>query len=222
MSTLQVQITSDGSTTLWNAELDETYHSRHGAATESVHVFIRNGLDHWLEMHPQAKQVRVFEMGFGTGLNMLLAWSWAEAHDVVVRAVSVEAFPLTREIWEQLTFPGMDSSRIQRVHEASWEKESALTAAFHLTKQQSDLRGKNLSQAQFDVIFYDAFAPSRQPDLWDEAMIRKMAAALAPGGVWATYCAQGQLKRNLRAAGLVVESLPGPPGKREMVRALRP
>ena len=218
-SGLSVQFTPDGSTTLRHEELDETYHSRHGALTESVHVYIENGLAYRHREDGSPRPLRIFEMGFGTGLNALLTWDYADREKVPVEYASVEKHPLEETIWQQLRFPGVSQESVRIAHEASWEERVILSPFFSLTKRNVDLRDAGIARSAFDVVYYDAFAPSRQPDLWDAQTIGKTAAALAPQGVWVTYCAQGQLKRNLRAAGLLVESLPGPPGKREMVRA---
>lgn len=219
---LTVEVTGDGSTTLRNAELEETYHSLHGAYTESMHVFIRAGLNQWNELHQGILQVRIFEMGFGTGLNAALAWSWADQKRIPVEYHSIELYPLSEGITRELSFPGVSTDQLTLLHEAKWEERLSLSGNFTLKKEFADIRKFELVANSIDVIFYDAFAPSRQPDLWSISVMRKMADALVQGGVLVSYCAQGQFKRNLREAGLMVESLQGPPGKREMVRAMKP
>lgn len=218
---LTVEITGDGSTTLRNADLQETYHSMHGAVTESRHVFIHAGLEHWRSLFPHKSSLNVFEMGFGTGLNAALTWQWAITTKISVHYHSVELYPLPVPVSEKLSFPGIPTEQLSQLHQAVWSESFSPFENFYLKKECVDIREASPEANSIDLIFYDAFAPSRQPDLWSATLMHKMSDALAPGGVLVSYCAQGQFKRNLRDAGLVVESLPGPPGKREMVRALK-
>lgn len=200
---LKIITTSDGSHSLLNVDLDETYHSRHGAVQESMHVFIKNGLD-----LVSKEEVNVFEVGFGTGLNALLTAQSGRK----VNYTTIEAFPLPEEIYSQLNYePREVLLSLHRNH-----KSQILNLDFN--KLHTTLQSVKLDPV-YDIIFYDAFAPSKQPAMWEFPMIEKVCNALTPGGLFVTYCAKGQLKRDLKTLGMEVETLAGPPGKKEMVRA---
>jgi tRNA U34 5-methylaminomethyl-2-thiouridine-forming methyltransferase MnmC len=185
--------------------MDETYHSRHGAVQESMHVFIKNGLDRCI-----AEEINVFEVGFGTGLNALLTALSGKK----VNYTSIEAFPLEEEVYSQLNYEPKDL--LLELH----RNQELQTANFKLQKIHITLQSVQLDSV-YDIIFFDAFAPSKQPEMWELPMIAKVCNALKPGGIFVTYCAKGQLKRDLKSLGLEVETLPGPPGKKEMVRGTK-
>jgi len=214
--------TGDGSHSLRNEALNETYHSVHGAVQESVHVFIRNGLEHRLQ-DSHDKPLSIFEVGFGTGLNALLSVNYALEHAVPVTYTSIEAFPVPEEIWRTLNYASTEEAqkKFHSLHEVPWETEQPIVSSFQLRKMHTTLENVALPPSSFDVIYFDAFAPNKQPDLWTLSMLEKVAVLLKPGGVFVTYCAKGQLKRDLKSLGLTTETLPGPPGKKEMVRATR-
>jgi tRNA U34 5-methylaminomethyl-2-thiouridine-forming methyltransferase MnmC len=205
---LKIITTSDGSHSLLNVDLDETYHSRHGAVQESMHVFIKNGLDVYVK-----EETNVFEVGFGTGLNALLTLLSGRR----VNYTTIETFPLGEEIYNQLNYEPKDV--LQQLHHAPWNQGSQI-GDVKLTKLHIDLESISL-QPVYDIVYYDAFAPSKQPAMWEFPLIEKVCNALTPGGLFVTYCAKGQLKRDLRSLGLDVETLAGPPGKKEMVRAVK-
>lgn len=218
---LKVLNTADGSTTLELDGIDETYHSRHGALTESLHVFIQNGLN---EILTQDEPVHILEMGFGTALNALLSWRWAEKNKKKVVFRSLEAFPLEKEIWSSLRFRGLvndEQEQIQLLHEAEWDTKIELSEYFSLWKEHIDLQSWKSEDWKADIAFYDAFGPRTQPELWTIEALKKITDELKSGGLFLTYCAQGQFKRNLKELEMEVEALPGPPGKREMTRALK-
>jgi tRNA U34 5-methylaminomethyl-2-thiouridine-forming methyltransferase MnmC len=218
---LQIILTSDGSHSLLNTALNETYHSHHGALQESLHVFIRNGLEHFYEKsHPQT--IRIFEVGFGTGLNALLSMQFAAIRKVDIEYISIEAFPLQKDVWSRLNYAQSlnAAEQFQKLHEAQWHDWQNMDVNFRLKKLNITLQEITLDQ-QFDVIYFDAFAPNKQPEMWELPMLEKVVNALAPEGVFVTYCAKGQLKRDLKSLGLQVETLAGPPGKKEMVRGLK-
>lgn len=200
-------ITADGSHSVEIPEWKVFYHSMHGAIQESMHVFIEAGLKYWWNAHADVAECRVFEMGFGTGLNALLTLKTGKK----VVYETVEAFPLEQEITDSLNFGGAE------LHSCAWNTVLAITPTFSLKKVQGNLLDYTPGQA--DVIYYDAFAPDAQPELWTEAIFEKLYSIMAPGGVLVTYCSKGSVRRALQAAGFVVEKLPGPKGKREMVRA---
>jgi tRNA U34 5-methylaminomethyl-2-thiouridine-forming methyltransferase MnmC len=183
------------------------------------------GLDSWLMENPQKKPLRIFEVGFGTGLNAWLTLVWAEQNQTPVLYHTIEPFPLDEEIYSQLNYGDMDDGifhykpYLQRLHKAPWNEGTVLSEYFNMKKEKSTLAEVKLYPS--DVIFFDAFAPSKQPELWTKEILNKVTDYLNPGGVFTTYCATGELKRNLKELELEVETLPGPPGKKEMTRAWR-
>ena len=220
---IQLIATKDGSHSLLNLQLDETYHSRHGAVQESMHVFIKNGLQHWLEQHP-SQDVSIFEVGMGTGLNVLLTLQEAISSDRIFYYTTLEPFPVLSEIIDQLNYAEfVEDTSLQplfpEIHDSPWEQEVPLCKNFIFKKLQNTVQEATLKPTAFDVIYFDAFAPNKQPNLWTYEILDKVTSLLRPGGVWVTYAAKGQMKRDLKALGLEVETLPGPPGKAEMVRA---
>jgi tRNA U34 5-methylaminomethyl-2-thiouridine-forming methyltransferase MnmC len=215
-------LTQDGSHSLLHEQLNETYHSTHGAIQESKHVFIEKGL---MEFPPgKQEKLRVLEVGFGTGLNALLAFEFGERSSRTVEYHTLEAFPLSRDIWSQLNYVeslGMRDT-FEMLHSVSWGNTHLLGKHFEFCKTNVLLQDAALLAGNYNVVFFDAFAPSKQPEMWTEGVLSKVCDAIAPGGIFVTYCAKGQLKRDLRSIGMLVETLPGPPGKKEMVRARRP
>ena len=226
MENIQLIQTNDGSSSLLNTTLNETYHSTHGAIQESTHVFINNGLQYFVEKNHPAS-VSVFEVGFGTGLNALLALLFSEENKIKVDYTSIEAFPIDWEIASQLNYPEQlkrndTQNYFQQLHQVEWSKRIKVSEKFSLLKVKTPIQGFEFLQAQFDVIFFDAFAPTKQPEMWALPVLERIVHAIKPGGVFVTYCAKGQVKRDLKSLGMFVESLAGPPGKREMVRAIKP
>ena len=205
-----------------NEGLSETYHSVHGALQESLHVFIKNGLEHVVQ--GISKPISIFEVGFGTGLNTLLTLQFSTQHQTKIHYTSIEASPLTEEIWSKLNYASMldFETEFKNIHTAEWGVTQPISADFNLLKLNITLQRLEFSAGEFDLIYYDAFAPSKQPELWTFAILEKVVLGLKQGGVFVTYCAKGQLKRDLARLGLKVETLPGPPGKKEMVRAVKP
>jgi tRNA U34 5-methylaminomethyl-2-thiouridine-forming methyltransferase MnmC len=220
---LKIITTADGSHSLFNEELNETYHSVHGAIQESVHVFIENGLQYVLE-RSSVLPISIFEVGFGTGLNALLTLQYLQRHAKTVNYTAIDRSPLEKEIWSMLNYALLLNleAEYKDLHCSAWDEPQALTANFNFLKLNNTLQQATLSKESFDLVYYDAFAPSKQPDLWSLDVLGKIFEALRPGGVLVTYCAKGQLKRDLHNLGLVVETLEGPRGKKEMVRALKP
>jgi tRNA U34 5-methylaminomethyl-2-thiouridine-forming methyltransferase MnmC len=215
---IEIITTADGSHTLRDQALGETYHSVHGAIQESVHVFIEKGLMFFTGKGKP--EITILEMGFGTGLNALLTLQKARVHKQKVIYTTVEPYPLPENIWSVLNYTegGSDAEEFKLLHSSPWQIGIPLDPCFELLKIRTTLQEYVPECESFDLIYYDAFAPSKQPELWELQMLKKVVAALKPGGVFVTYCAQGQLKRNLKALMLDVETMPGPPGKKEMVR----
>jgi tRNA U34 5-methylaminomethyl-2-thiouridine-forming methyltransferase MnmC len=220
-SDIAIITTGDGSHSLLNTALNETYHSVHGAIRESKHVFIKEGLEFFLKTFGK-KEVRILEIGFGTGLNAFLSALYAIKLGIQMYYQSWEKFPIGREVYTKLNYADELGSKelFLQLHESAWGKTIDMTEDFSLEKRNGDLIVDSLANDElYDIVFYDAFAPSKQPEMWTLEVLKKTIAQLNRNGVWVTYCAKGQLKRDLKMLGLRVESLPGPPGKREMLRA---
>ncbi|WP_347157388.1 tRNA (5-methylaminomethyl-2-thiouridine)(34)-methyltransferase MnmD [Pontibacter chitinilyticus] len=221
---LEIRQTKDGSNTLFVPELNEHYHSVHGALQESQHVFIKYGLEHVLQTK---KDVKILEVGFGTGLNAILTFPFAQAKQAFIQYDTLEKYPLAADVVEQLHYeriilnPELYEVFLQ-MHQATWNKPVDLIPYFTLQKIHETLEEFIAPDQYYDLVYFDAFAPDKQPELWAAAIFDKLYKALRPGGVLVTYCAKGSFKRSLKAAGFTVEALPGPPGKREMTRGLKP
>ncbi len=214
---LKIQTTQDGSHTLYIPSLDEHYHSTHGSIQESQHVFIRAGFN-----AIQQSSVDILEVGFGTGLNAMLTINEANKQKKKVFYYGIEKYPLPPEILEKLNFKKLlrNGDDFSRIHACPWETREVINPWFSLYKTRTDLLDAVLPDL-FDLIYYDAFSPGVQPSLWKEPVLQKMARVLRPGGVFITYCARGAVRRALADSGLKVERLPGPPGKREILRAIK-
>lgn len=216
--------TRDGSYSLFNSQINETYHSIHGALQESRHVFIEHGL-HYLQNKFGLKALAIFEVGFGTGLNALLAAEFAEKHGIQIDYCAIETFPLSWEMAAQLNYGrllewGDGTEVFKKIHFSDWETQGQITHFFSLRKVKGTIHDYVMPQ-KFDCIFFDAFAPEKQPEMWTRDVLAKTTDAFNDRGVLVTYCAKGQLRRDLASLNLKVEKLPGPPGKREMTRASR-
>ena len=214
--------TRDGSNTIFVPELHETYHSTHGAIQESLHVFIRSGLKFKTELN----DINVLEVGFGTGLNALLSFVDSEDTNRNIKYTSLEAYPLQWDLVSKLNyidiiFNGKYSEIYKKIHTCDWESFYELSPYFTLKKQNVKLQNI-LFDNEFDIIYFDAFAPLVQPKLWTEQIFTSMYKALKPGGILVTYCAKGSVKRALKYVGFELQSITGPPGKREMSRAVKP
>ncbi len=224
MENIKIITTEDGSHSLYHEGLKETYHSFHGALQESVHVFIEKGLRFWRTKSGLPKQVDIFEIGFGTGLNALLAAQFAMENEVKINFTTIEPFPLDMEIINQLNYAtsiGQDNlkSVFEQLHSCKWEEKVEINSFFSIYKIKTKLEDFQ-TEKRFDVLFFDAFAPSKQAELWTVDLLQKCFNLLKVGGVFTTYSAKGQLKRDLKSVGFEVETLPGPPGKKEMVRGI--
>lgn len=220
----QVIVTKDGSPTISIPEMNVTYHSVHGAIQESQHVFIQaglldSGIFDFTGIH------HILEMGFGTGLNALLTLIEADKRKNRIYYTALELHPLIEAETNQLNYcEQLNQSRYQplfeRMHQGGWEEMFEITENFRLTKTKcglADYSGDDL----FSIIYFDAFAPAAQPELWTREIFEKLFKLLLPGGILVTYCSKGDVRRNMQAAGFTTEKLPGPPGKREMLRATK-
>jgi tRNA U34 5-methylaminomethyl-2-thiouridine-forming methyltransferase MnmC len=222
MKEREVMITADGSVTIAIPELNVTYHSKHGAIQESMHVFIEAGLRPLL--HKQ-ETIAIFEMGFGTGLNALLTLVEATKHQQKINYHTVEAFPLEKEMVAQLNYceqlqqPELNPL-FNELHASPWNEPIHLSPWFTFQKNHTTLF--NLSTFQpVNLIYYDAFAPNAQPELWTAEAFTQLFNMLTAEGILVTYCSKGDVRRAMQAAGFLIEKIPGPPGKREMVRATK-
>ncbi len=215
-----IELSGDGSHTVKSPVFDTLYHSHHGALSESMVVFIDAGLNFLKERNPTS--ITVFEMGMGTGLNALLAYQWAENYKISLTYHTVEAYPIASEVTALLNYGERcgDTDIFDLLHELSWNIPHNISEYFKFTKFHSDIESLDI-HSYYDLIFYDAFAPNSQAHLWEIPVLQKMYQCLNPKGVLVTFCAQGAFKRNLKSVGFDVFGIPGPPGKREMTRALK-
>lgn len=210
--------TADGSHSIYLPKLNEHYHSVHGAIQESIHVFIKSGF-HAANQNP----LNILEIGLGTGLNALLTMIKNRDQPRLVNYTCLEKYPLTPEIYTSLNYPELLNAGNQeffKIHEVSWEKPQLIDDWFCITKHHVSIQQWQ-SYQQFHLIYYDAFAPEKQPEMWTEDVFLKLFELLELGGFLVTYCAKGVVKRTLRTCGFEVQTLPGPPGKREMIRAVK-
>jgi len=212
--------TADGSHTIEIPEKGLTYHSRRGAIQESLHVFIEAGLNYMLDKTGPSAPIRIFEMGFGTGLNAFLTAIKAIETSREIHYTAVETSPLSVEEITFLNYSDTLGNKelFQKLHETNWNEVKLISDFFTLGKYQATLAGFTTDQS-FDLIYFDAFAPSAQPELWTREIFEKLFHQMALGGVLVTYCSKGDVRRAMIAAGFTVKKLPGPPGKREMLRA---
>ena len=215
--------TGDGSPSFFIDQLNETYHSKHGAITESDYVYVKKGFAHWLDQNKQ-KTPRIFEMGLGTGLNAYLSYVFAVDHKISCEYVSIEKYPLSVEEVQSLkmkdTLPATEHHHFfDQLHEVAWGQIFS-QSDFLFKKLEEDFFSIELDQ-RFDILFYDAFGYHAQSEMWQDKALQKCYDLLKPGGVWVSYCAKGSVRRSLEKTGFWVERLEGPPGKREMLRAIK-
>lgn len=220
---LSVIATKDGSSSLYVPSINEHYHSIHGAYTESMHVYIQMGLLPILA--EKREQIKVLEIGFGTGLNAWLTALQSLNHNFTFHYLGIDLHPLKDDIINALNYPIQHvqndaSERWKDIHSAPWNCEHSVTSNFRLHKQELDWT-RHWPAGTFDLIYYDAFAPNKQPEMWTPELLDKCYALLNPGGIWVTYTSKGDVRRGLISAGFTVEKVPGPPGKREMLRATK-
>ncbi len=215
---IDIIITGDGSHSLMEKGLNEPYHSLKGALSESLHVFIEKGLKAC-----QKQEIRLLEIGFGTGLNALLTFLETEKKEFEVWYDSIEKHPLPVEMAKELNYPrqiGVSPEIFKKFHEAPWNERVALNPRFYLKKIKADLLSWE-TRAKYDLVYFDAFCPDRQPEMWEKPIFLKIYEHMVAGGILVTYSAKGKIKRLLKEVGFLVEALPGPPGKREMTRAVK-
>ena len=223
MDHLQIRETDDGSHTIWVDDLNESYHSRHGAITESKHVFIKHGLHHFSQI-TEGAEIRILEVGFGTGLNALLTCQYSLEQKSRIKYTTLEPFPLSWGLASKLNYPEIlphpqSNFWFKELHIIDWGHIEWLNPYFSVLKLKETLQEHSTSE-QYHICFFDAFAPGKQPDIWNIKVLEIVKHLLQYKGILISYCAQGKFKRDLKALGFTVESLPGPPGKKEMTRAV--
>ena len=211
--------TGDGSKTIHLPDWNENYHSSHGAVQEAKHVFLKHGLDVFLGN----SDIHILEVGFGTGLNTILTLEAGLNSDLNITYDGLEAFPISNDEMVALEYENLLTSdflknKYKEIHATPWDSPQSITPNFTLTKIQETLQNQNLPPNTYDLIYFDAFGPRVQEDMWTKEIFQKLYTSLKPGGYLVTYCAKGQVKRDLKSVGFFVEALPGPPGKREMTR----
>ena len=216
MNNNQIKYTEDGSTTLYVPEIDETYHSVHGAIQESMHIFINAGLKECKEQN-----INILEIGFGTGLNAFLTLIEAEKSNKNIVYTTLEKYPLSKEITEKLNFPETlnieNKDYFDKIHHCEWNNVQKISPQFSIYKIQCDFTQFNDLQ-EYDLVFFDAFSPEKQPEMWTQDLFEKLYKHCKADGILTTYCAKGAVRRAMTAAGFKVERLPGPLGKREILR----
>ena len=218
----EILITSDGSTTIHLPDWDEQYHSKHGAIQEAYHVFLRAGLD---TVMVNTRKLAILEIGFGTGLNAFITFLEGRKEKLEIEYVGVEAYPVAASEVLKLNYveelkATADQHLFDKMHEISWEEQQGISEVFKLTKRKQFFQDIT-DKAAFDLIYFDAFGAKNQPELWTAPIFLKMYEAIRENGVLVTYCAKGSARRAMQAVGFSVERIPGPPGKREMLRATK-
>jgi len=214
----EFMITEDGSHTIYLPEMDEHYHSIHGAIQESVHIYIEQGL-----LQTTKSPISVLEIGFGTGLNAYLTFCYAQERNISIDYFSLEKYPLTEAEYSQLNYPESifpeNAAIFVQMHRADWEDVQTISPNFRLKKLKTDLLTHQFNHnPQYDLVYYDAFAPGKQPEMWTDEILQKVAASVKIDGIIITYCAKGSVRRALSSAGFLMERIPGPVGKKEILR----
>lgn len=221
-SLVTIIATADGSSSLYHSGFNETYHSRHGAIAESEHVYIENGLKYLLAQG--YKEINIFEVGFGTGLNTILTYKeWQKHPDVELHYTAIENYPLGKNLIANLVFEGITNGPLNetftKIHGCAWGEREEVSPGFTLLKLNEDILTATLKGA-FNLVYYDAFAPSKQPPIWEYPILEKVKLVTQKQGVWITYCAQSKFKKNLQLLGFEVDALQGPHGKHEITRGI--
>lgn len=221
---LTLVTTADGSATIFNSAVGEHYHSRHGALQESRHVFLHSGLEYFLERNP-VKEVRILEVGLGTGLNFLLTADHCTQHEVRLNYTGIEAYPLSPDLigatgYQEYVAEDIWNRFLESYGESLAGEEVALNPYCRLQTAHCKLETFETDR-RYDLLYFDAFAAIHQPEIWNYQALEHITKFLKPGGVFVTYAITGNLKRSMKALGFAVEKAPGAPGKREMLRAVK-
>lgn len=211
-------ITEDGSHTIYLPEMDEHYHSTHGAIQESLHIYINQGL-----LQVPKQEISILEIGFGTGLNAYLTYAFADIKNLVINYLSIEKYPLPEIDYLKLNYPQNIFPEygdvFNELHRSKWDSMVEISPTFSLTKIHADLLDFKFNELpQFDLVYYDAFAPGKQPEMWTDEVINKVASTVEKDGILVTYCAKGSVRRAFSSAGFQMERIPGPIGKKEILK----
>ncbi|MCF6242987.1 MAG: tRNA (5-methylaminomethyl-2-thiouridine)(34)-methyltransferase MnmD [Bacteroidales bacterium] len=213
-------ITDDGSHSIFNEVLNEHYHSKAGAISESKHVYIENGL-----LLLNKSSVNIFEFGFGSGLNALLTYQYANYNNLIINYITIEKYPVSSELIHKLNYPALlslDNKIFEKMHESAWNQAVKISENFYLHKFKDDLVNFDFNNLPLiDIVYYDAFSPSKQAELWTEELFRKIYRKMNLNGLLTTYSSAGIVKRALRAAGFKVIRKPGAHGKFHMLNAFK-
>ncbi len=210
--------TNDGSFSLFDVKMKESYHSKHGAIKEAKHVFLKNGL-----LSLNKDEIAILEIGFGTGLNTLLTLKESKKNNININYHTLEPYPISQNMYNILNYHkilGMEKQIFLELHNIKWNEEKKIDDFFILKKIKKSIQMFN-AEKKYDLVYFDAFSPKKQPELWKPDILKKIFFLLKNNGFLVTYCAQGKFKRNLKEIGYQVISLDGPPGKREMIKAIR-
>ena len=212
----------DGSHTIELIGQNEQYHSTYGAVQESSHVYIKHGLERIAE---QKQQINILEVGMGTGLNVLLTYQYALQHHLHIHYTAIEAYPLDKIIWEQLNYSEIINPDLlnayQNIHQSNWREEYKLGKDFVLKKMDQPIQNTILKSNSFDLVYFDAFNPDLEPNLWNEEIFNNLFVSMRKNSVLSTYSTKGIVKRALKSCGFKIEKKPGPIGKREILNALK-
>ncbi len=220
---VQLVVSADGSHTLTSNKFGVTYHSIHGSIDESIHVFLAGGLDYFKN---KKKPIAIFEMGFGTGLNVWLSAIYAERNQLEINMESIECFPVNDQVISALNYTSelpckpKEATYFKTIHQNPWGQPNEVNPFFSFRKHQANIMDHSFNR-KYDIIFFDAFAPNTQPELWEKPLHKKLFDALNPGGILVTYCAKGIFKRVLKDIGYSLDKLRGPGKKHEMTRAIK-
>lgn len=216
----RLEISGDGSHTLRSEKFNALFHSKHGAIQESRHVFIKEGLDY---LAKDKQEIAIFEVGFGTGLNAGLSYLYAKDHNLIVKYTSIDAYPIGISVASTLNYhsfdPGLSIELMKALHEGEWNTSKSINQNFELNRLFGKL--EDGVSGKYDLIYFDAFASTDQHALWTPGIFLNMYEILNPGGILVTYACTGKLRRILNSCRFQVDKIPGPPGKREMIRAVK-
>lgn len=220
---LKIIFTEDGSTSIYDDKLNESYHSTFGAINESMHVFIEAGLN----KIDNLETINILEIGLGTGLNALLTCLFSEEKDLSINYTAIELFPIEEVIYKQMNFEerlnaNKTNHYFNKIHEVPWDNLNTIHPRFKITKLKNKFELYHPPTNFFNLIYFDAFSPDIQPEMWTLSNFIKVFDSLKKNGILVTYCAKGQVRRDLETAGFITERIPGPKGKREMLRATKP